>query len=465
MKIEAKKSKPPITHEKIYKIMLIVMYSASGAFLIKNIIELNATGIVAIGLCLVITTILLYSMKKNNVDALKREFTLSICLIGLIFAISLFSGESYSDDFPLFLAAIGLTGMYMEPQFTKIQIFASTGALVLMYLIHPEKAGSISQYIMCLAIFILAGWLFFMAITRGRAFIDMTFEKEAETRAVLESMKKMGEDIQEDFEISSKQIASKTSELEVGSASIIKETENVETGCGDVHQKINDTEAHIALLNSEVKTFETALSENGANIEAMKRQLKEVTDIINQTEAVFKEMRQKINGVANIANELSAISLRTTLLSLNASVEASHAGDAGIGFAVVATEMKILSESSDMFAEQVAESVKELLIEVDKTGKQFNGTISAIDKSEEMMNELQNSFTALTKQFDQLYDNIEVQNQNISSVDDIFSKLKSKISYMRSYSEENHESVQEIVKAMDAYRENMGKIISSSRIE
>lgn len=465
MGVKEKTSKKPITHEKIYKIMLIVMYSASGAFFIKNIVSFNLPGIITIGLCLIITSAMLYSMKKNNTDALKKEFTLSICLIALIFAISLFSGESYSDDFPMFLAAIGLTGMYLEPKFTKIQIFTSIGALILMYIIHPEKAGGLSQFGLCLAIFILAGWLFFMAITRGRAFIDMTFEKEAETRAVLDSMKKMGEDIQQDFAESSRQIAERTAELESGSASIIKETENVEIGCGNVHQKINDTEEHIALLNSEVKTFETALSENRENIDAMKQQLREVTEIIERTEAVFTEMKHKINGVASIASELSAISLRTTLLSLNASVEAAHAGEAGIGFAVVATEMKTLSDSSDMFAEQVAEAVKELLLEVDKTNVHFSGTTSAIEKSEEMMNDLQNSFLALTEQFDKLYENIEVQNENINSVDDIFGKLKGKITDMRNYSKENHESVQEIVKAMDSYRENMGKIINRSIVE
>ena len=139
MKIETTSSKPPITHEKIFKIMQIVMYVASGAFFIKNLIDLNIPGMLAIGVSLIATLVMLQTMKAKKADMLKIEFYLSICLIVLIFAISLFSGDWYSDDFPLLLAAIGMTGMYLEPKFTKVQIVVSDIALVLMYVIHPER--------------------------------------------------------------------------------------------------------------------------------------------------------------------------------------------------------------------------------------------------------------------------------------------------------------------------------------
>ncbi|MBQ8411570.1 MAG: hypothetical protein IJX15_07585, partial [Ruminiclostridium sp.] len=103
--------------------------------------------------------------------------------------------------------------------------------------------------------------------------------------------------------------------------------------------------------------------------------------------------------------------------------------------------------------------------EVDKTNRQFNGTTAAIEKSEDMMTGLQDGFVKLTEQFGELYENIEEQNKNVAQVDDIFSELKNKINYMRNYSEENHESVREIVKAMDGYRENIGRVVSNTKGE
>lgn len=465
MKIETTSSKPPITHEKIFKIMQIVMYVAAAAFFVKNLAEFNVAGMLSIGISLMVTLITLHTMKTKNADLLKREFYLSMFLIVLIFAISLFSGDWYSDDFPLYLAAIGMTGMYMEPKFTKIQIFAADIALVLMYIIHPQKAVSMGQYILCFVIFNLAAWLFFLAIKRGRAFIDMTIRQTAAAEELLNTMKRMGDDIQSDFDKSSRSIEESTKGLENGSKIIIRETETVAESCNDVQAKIHNTEDHISELNSQVRKFEAALSQNQANIEAMKQQLSEVTEIVERTNKVFGEMKHKINGVAGIAEQLSSIALKTTLLSLNASVEASHAGEAGAGFSVVATEMKSLSESSDKFADQVAEAVKELLIEVDKTAKEFKGTTDAIEQTETTMNNLNDDFNKLTERFQQLYDNIEAQNDNIHDVDDIFGTLKTQVADMRNCSEENHRSVQKIAKAMDNYRENVDRVISNTRVE
>ncbi len=465
MKIETTSSKPPITHEKIFKIMQIVMYVASGAFFLKNLIDMNIPGMLAIGVSIIATLAMLQTMKAKKADLLKVEFYLSICLIILIFAISLFSGDWYSDDFPLLLAAIGMTGMYLEPKFTKIQIVVADIALVAMYIIHPEKSVSLGQYILCFVIFNLAAWLILLAITRGRAFIDMTIKQTAAAEGLIDTMKRMGDDIQNDFDKSSRSIEESTQGLEDGSTMIINETETVSESCNDVQEKIHSAESHIDELNDEVKKFEIALSENQMNIESMKEQLKEVTEIVERTNSVFAEMKHKINAVAGIAEQLSSIALKTTLLSLNASVEASHAGEAGAGFSVVATEMKSLSESSDKFADQVADAVRDLLVEVDNTAKEFKGTTDAIERTEDTMNNLNDGFEKLTKRFEKLYENIEAQNSNIHEVDDIFGTLKNKVSDMRIHSEENHRSVQEIAKAMDNYRENVDRIVSNTKME
>jgi len=61
----------------------------------------------------------------------------------------------------------------------------------------------------------------------------------------------------------------------------------------------------------------------------------------------LKSSIDKINAdsalVSDCINEISKIILQTKILSFNASVEAARAGDVGRGFAVIATEMGMLS--------------------------------------------------------------------------------------------------------------------------
>ncbi|TGE31525.1 methyl-accepting chemotaxis protein [Desulfosporosinus sp. Sb-LF] len=76
--------------------------------------------------------------------------------------------------------------------------------------------------------------------------------------------------------------------------------------------------------------------------------------------SVAKEGLEKING---ISQDIRRISAQTSILGLNASIEAARAGDKGRGFAVVAEEVRKLSEG----AKQSALAISEDIIEVNDT--------------------------------------------------------------------------------------------------
>ncbi len=462
---QIEKAKTPITHHRIYKMMLIITLVVAGAFLLINVIKLNVPGMIAIGGSLVVFLGVLLVMKKRKAKDLTREFVLSIMLELLIFVISLFSGESYSDDFPMFLAVIGMTGMYMEPKFTKIQIGVADVLLIAMLLIHPEKAGGLSQFLLCLVIFTLAACLVYFAIRRGRAFIDIARDQAARSERLLDSIQEMGNKLETDFNASSGRISESTQGLRQGSADIIRGAGTVAQSCADVQDKIHTTNEHIVSLNNQVRKFEAALNENGDNMEAMQSQLKTVSEIIMQTSTAVSDMKHQMNEVANIAVQLGDISFRTTLLSLNASVEASHAGSAGAGFAVVASEMKNLSENSDRFSDRVSEVVSQLLLQVETISEQFAGTSRELERSEQTMTELQDSFANLTKRFEKLYYNIEQQTGCVAEVDSIFTQLKSDVQEMKLSSAQNKEAVEEIAAVMDDYRENIDKVVENTKVK
>ena len=217
-------------------------------------------------------------------------------------------------------------------------------------------------------------------------------------------------------------------------------------------------------LNEEVTRFELALRENQANMVNMEKQLAAVTTTVNEANEVFHAMEQKMGEVADIADQLGDISFNTSILSLNASIEAARAGESGAGFEVVATEMRQLSNTSNVFSEQVAEVVKDLMREVGETAQQFEDSTKALVESKESMDELQQSFTRLTEQFSKLYGNIETQNLNVNEVGDIFNHLQSRVAEMQRYSEDNQKSVGAIVEAMDLYKVNIEKVIENTRM-
>ena len=85
---------------------------------------------------------------------------------------------------------------------------------------------------------------------------------------------------------------------------------------------------------------------------------------IAKMQSLFKQAEQagrmvihfdeKIRSVNRITEMITSVAEKTHLLSLNASIEAAHAGDAGRGFSVVAEEIRKLAENTADSAEQIA---------------------------------------------------------------------------------------------------------------
>lgn len=118
----------------------------------------------------------------------------------------------------------------------------------------------------------------------------------------------------------------------------------------------------------------------------------------------------QVSGILGILSEVENIAKQTNLLALNAAIEAARAGEAGRGFAVVADEVRNLSESTNKFSRQIRAlvgNVNESLVSAEQSINSLAATdmtfvMESKQRVETMMADLSELNKTIAKNADEL---------------------------------------------------------------
>ena len=143
------------------------------------------------------------------------------------------------------------------------------------------------------------------------------------------------------------------------------------------------------VLNKEMekkfKEVEAAVQNGNDGASEVKVTLDSMKDTVSAAGEAAEILLGKISSVNVILKEINKITMRTNMLSINASIEAAQAGAHGKGFAVVASEIKSLADESSESAKGIQQIITELSTQVDDVAaKTAAGTKSAIAGMESM---------------------------------------------------------------------------------
>lgn len=182
--------------------------------------------------------------------------------------------------------------------------------------------------------------------------------------------------------------------------------------------------------------------------------MKAIDEIYSQVEVTndsAKKIREAVEIIANIADQ-------TNLLSLNATIEAARAGESGRGFAVVAGEIQKLSEQSNSSANTIAEIVKNLLTESDKTVESMKAVKEAIDLQKEKLGKTKETFEIVSDGVSASLSSIQEIKQKIDLLGDEREEIVAKIQNLSGISEENAASTEETTAAIEELNATMSEI-------
>lgn len=415
--------------------------------------KIGLFGTVAIGVCILLITVLGYMNKAAGVGILLR---LLASLFVIIFNIVTYNLNKDKEVYKHF-ACSSLIVLFLVTMFTGADpaMYAIIYPIAIFVMIFTDKKLVIAGEILALVVLVISHA---MMMNKGEVaistlIIEVSFVLSSciliykITSMNIEHSEQNVEEVKNKAEAQlevSKSIVALAKKLNIQ----FEEAQEVSVGLNDRMNESHDAVSEIAHLSrstaeaidsqtsqtsdiqksmeevgEETKQITVTLEKVNANVQegvALIDRLKEQADLVAQinidTNKTTEKLNESIMDVQRITETILGISSQTNLLALNASIEAARAGEAGRGFAVVADEIRSLSEGTKNATEKIAQIISKLTEDANLAAASMIKSAEYANKQHELISDTQQKLMDIKNDTDYLNKGIEQVNDEVDNV-------------------------------------------------
>ena len=179
-------------------------------------------------------------------------------------------------------------------------------------------------------------------------------------------------------------VSAAATELEAAAQTLNASLEETNAQASTVAAAANEASANVETVATACEELAASVREIGSQVTQSSQVADRAVGTATQTQATAEGLVAATQKIGEVVSLIQAIAEQTNLLALNATIEAARAGEAGKGFAVVASEVKNLASQTAKATEDITQQIGEVQDGTPRTVGAIRDIAAVIGESREI---------------------------------------------------------------------------------
>ncbi|MFO5491427.1 MAG: methyl-accepting chemotaxis protein [Cuspidothrix sp.] len=229
---------------------------------------------------------------------------------------------------------------------------------------------------------------------------------------------------------SSTQIAASGKELEATMTEQLASTNEVAATAQEIAATSKNLVKMMEKVAEMTNVTATDASESHNKLIDMENSMRQLAEARTAITSKLGIMSKKAGNINSVIVTITKIADQTSILSLNAAIEAEKAGEYGAGFAVVAREIRRLANQTAVATLEIEQIVKDMqsavstgVMEMDKFNNSVTNSVGQVNLISNQIGKVINQVQSLPPQFIQVNESMEEQSQGAIQISQAMEQL------------------------------------------